>query len=414
MTILEQALDKINTIKKPQKEFFKILIQGLIGIAGRRTFRNLARYLQIDEHTFSRHMKKAFDFIGLNAELIKANKEDGDILIAAQDASFISKSGKSTEGLDYFWNGCAGKAEKGLELDAIAIVKINGYKKDGFTISAQQTAADPVPKKEKTKKKKTDLTRIDSYLNHLKMVASKLINLGIKHIAVDCFLSKKKYIDGAIESGLYIVSKLRKDARLLKLYNGPQKSRGRKKKFEPGKVTLEDFSDSVVTKIEDETDAIELRSKTIYSVALGREIKVVQVRKYIGENKIGEVFLFSTDLEIYDATIYLYYTSRFQIEFIFRDAKGFTGLADCQSRNTNRLNYHFNTSLLALNVAKLQDIQEQKKQQTQHAFSIINGARKYHVEIVLNRFISMLGLDLTLIKLRPDYEDMLAFGNITH
>ena len=59
MKILEQALNKIKSINKKQKDFFIILIQGLIGIAGKRTFRNLARYMQIDEHTFSRQMAKA-------------------------------------------------------------------------------------------------------------------------------------------------------------------------------------------------------------------------------------------------------------------------------------------------------------------------------------------------------------------
>jgi len=41
------------------------LIQGLIGIAGKRNFRNLVRYMQLEEHTFSRQMTKIFDFVGI-------------------------------------------------------------------------------------------------------------------------------------------------------------------------------------------------------------------------------------------------------------------------------------------------------------------------------------------------------------
>lgn len=40
-----------------------------------------------------------------------------------------------------------------------------------------------------------------------------------------------------------------------------------------------------------------------------------------------------------------YYRTRFQIEFCYRDAKLFTELTDCQSRDLNKLHFHFNASL---------------------------------------------------------------------
>ena len=45
------------------------------------------------------------------------------------------------------------------------------------------------------------------------------------------------------------------------------------------------------------------------------------------------VLLFSTDIEQDPKEIYQFYKLRFQVEFIFRDAKQFTGLADCQARD---------------------------------------------------------------------------------
>lgn len=138
------------------------------------------------------------------------------------------------------------------------------------------------------------------------------------------------------------------------------------------------------------------------------------MRKNINANKYAEAYLFSTDLELTELQIYEFYVSRFQIEFIFRDAKGFTGLGDCQSRDPRRINYHFNASLTALNVARFQDAELQEKKEVRHAFSMTNWARKYHVEIVINRFIAMFGLDQTLIKLHPDYDSLLSFGNIMH
>lgn len=411
MKILEQAFNKINGIHKKQRDFFMLLIKGLIGAAGKRTFRNLARYMEITEHTFSRHMAKAFDFIGLNSQMIKASKRDGDIFIAAHDASFIAKSGKQTYGLDYFWNGCAGKAEKGLEVDVIAVIKVNG-KKEGYTISAEQVPANTTPKAQRTKKKKTDFSKIDFCVEHVKKVLLELIDLGVNYIAVDAYFVKTKYVNGVVKLGLHVISKLRKDARLCRLYTGPQKARGRKKKFDKGSVNAEDFKDSLVTKIANEN--IELKSCIAHSVSLNCSIKVVWARKHITTTRYGEVFLFSTDLALDVLHIYEFYVSRFHIEFIFRDAKGFTGLDDCQSRDQRRMHYHFNASLTALNVAKIQDAELQKKHVTHHPFSMTNWTRKYHVEIVINRFISMFGFDQTFIKSHPNYSRLLSLGNINH
>ena len=65
---------------------------------------------------------------------------------------------------------------------------------------------------------------------------------------------------------------------------------------------------------------------------------------------------YSTDIHLPSEQIVEYYQARFQIEFIFRDAKQFTGLFDCQARHLPRLDFHFNASLIALNLAKHQRV----------------------------------------------------------
>jgi Transposase DDE domain len=412
MKIIKQALNKINSINKKQKDFFILLVQGLIGVAGKRTFRNLSRYLEITEHTIARQMTKAFDFIGLNVELIKLARKNNDIYIAAQDETFSTKSGNKTYGLGYFWNGSASKTEKGLAIDTIAAIKINGAEKDGYTISAAQIPANEKPKKTNNQKIIDEPTKIDFSLKHVKTVMPQLLDLGIKYMAADAFFAKIKYVNGIADLGLYVISKLRKDARLLRIYTGPQKARGRKKKFDTEKVNINDFKGSIVTQLDNEK--VELLSCIAHSVSLNRIIKVVWVRKFFGDGKCGEAFLFSTDAELDAINIFQYYVARFQIEFIFRDAKGFTGFSDCQSRDARRMHYHFNASLTALNVAKLQDHELQNNNKTQHAFSMSNWSRIYHVEIVINRFISMFGFDPTFIKSHPDFNNMLTFGNVKY
>lgn len=84
--------------------------------------------------------------------------------------------------------------------------------------------------------------------------------------------------------------------------------------------------------------------------AMKRFVRIVVWYNTDGSYKI----FFSTDLDMSAKDVIVTYRSRFQIEFAFRDAKQFTGLTDCQSRNKNALQNASNFSLTAINVAKLQ------------------------------------------------------------
>lgn len=72
-----------------------------------------------------------------------------DDWIAALDASFVCKSGKKTEGLGMFYNGCAGKAEPGLEISLLSLVSLSSN--TAYALDAQQTID------------KDDKTRVDLY-----------------------------------------------------------------------------------------------------------------------------------------------------------------------------------------------------------------------------------------------------------
>lgn len=62
---------------------------------------------------------------------------------------------------------------------------------------------------------------------------------------------------------------------------------------------------------------------------------------------------FSTDESMSGRDVMEYYCTRFQIEFCFRDAKQFVGLTDSQARDTRKLDFAFNSSFTAVNVAKI-------------------------------------------------------------
>jgi IS4 transposase len=120
--------------------------------------------------------------------------------------------------------------------------------------------------------------------------------------------------------------------------------------------------------------------------------------------------LFSTDVEQDPTDIYKLYTLRFQIEFLFRDAKQFTGLTDCQARNSLKLEFHFNASFTALNLAKVEAVQQQVG--TPLIFSMASVKRRALNEHLLDRFISNLDLSPSVIKSHPNYEKLKFYGMI--
>jgi hypothetical protein len=89
-----------------------------------------------------------------------------------------------------------------------------------------------------------------------------------------------------------------------------------------------------------------------------------------------------------------------QIEFLFRDDKQFTGLSDCQARGKAALHFHFNATMTALNLIKLQD-RHQVSVPEGHVISIMSWKIRKFNEHLLKRFSDMLGLDFSSIKSHP-------------
>ena len=126
---------------------------------------------------------------------------------------------------------------------------------------------------------------------------------------------------------------------------------------------------------------------------------------------VGNTVLFSTDTELEAKSIYRYYKARFQIEFIFRDAKQFTGLGHCQARGQDRLDFHFNASLAALNLAKV-DAYLSFDYDLATPFSMATQKMVYFNEHLLQKVFSILDLDLSLIKCNPDFVALRTYGAI--
>ena len=86
-----------------------------------------------------------------------------------------------------------------------------------------------------------------------------------------------------------------------------------------------------------------------YSKALRCKVRLVIWQMPNGKKKL----FFSTDPSLSGEEVLLYYRTRFQIEFCFRDAKGYTGLMDCQARDKWKLDFAFNASYITITASPL-------------------------------------------------------------
>lgn len=119
MTIVKQILKQMPVVGKPQAKFLETLFATILVLRGRVNFRNLSRYCDYSERAIARQFRHHFDWPDFHQRVINAALDPRSELISVQDASFIPKSGKQTFGLSHFFNGCASRPERGLEISTI-------------------------------------------------------------------------------------------------------------------------------------------------------------------------------------------------------------------------------------------------------------------------------------------------------
>ncbi len=411
-SIIAQVLSGMG-ISLPQRKFLQQLFPTWLSVRGRFNFMNVGRYAPVDERTLRRWFARGFSWPEFNSLLLARLIPAGDELIAALDASFVPKSGKKTFGLGNFFNGCLGRAQKGLEVSLVSVVDIT--KNTAYALSAKQTpsgdgsretAGKSGGKKSQDKKKEIEKeTRIDAYLEHFRTVRSFLPK-KVRYLAVDGYFTNYKFVQGVCALKLDVVGKLRRDADLRYLYHGPQKGRGRPRKY-AGKVHWSNLDMRRWKKEGELEKGVQLYSASLYHVSLKRKIRVVMLQE-TKDGKTRYALLFSTDLQLNARDILRYYKGRFQIEFLFRDAKQATGLNDCQARNKKALQFHWNAALCAINLAKWQEAKRSDK----HTFSVASCKMRHSNERLLEVFSHKLGLDWTWIKSHPEYPALCNYGAI--
>jgi hypothetical protein len=137
MTIVHDILKQIPGLGQPQRKFLATLFVTILVLRGRVNCRNLSRYCNYSERTIARQFREPFDWPDFHQRVLGTALDPRSELVSAHDASFIPKSGKQTFGLGHFFNGCASRAERGLEISTLAVVDVT--RRCAFTLAVVQT-----------------------------------------------------------------------------------------------------------------------------------------------------------------------------------------------------------------------------------------------------------------------------------
>jgi hypothetical protein len=401
-SLISAIIGKIGKTTKPRQKFIQHLFILYMGLRGKYNFINSARYGRYNEKTYRNQMEQPFDWAGFNTELILANCSPE--LIMAYDPSYLSKSGKKTPHIGRFWSGTAQTVKLGIEIGSLAVVDVdNGT---AFSLEAIQTPL--IPKGSNHEESSID--------HHLRVILNRAVEakkLNIEYLAVDGYFAKEKFVNGIIgNSNLHVICKFRQDANLRYAYNGPkQTGKGRPKMYN-GKVDTNRIDRRKVRYCFDIDESTCVFSGIVYSISLKRHVRIVYIENYDTDGYAkGHAILFSTDLNLTPEKILLYYKQRFQIEFLFRDAKNYAGLEHCQARSENKINFHVNASLSTVSLAKVLHYLPVPKDQRE-GFSMLDVKTMYFNQYITDLIFSKLALDLSCEKIRLLYEECLSIGRL--
>src|SRR2546428_201614 len=292
MRLLQSVLSCLKQTKQPQHKFVTHLLGLMLMLPGHATFRNMSRYSPYHERTFARWYGRNFDWVSLNQAAITEIVPPEPDQALVMDASFVPKSGKHTSGLDRLWNGSHSRAEKGREISTLAWLDITDNCAD--CLSVEQTppsaeTADP------------GTTRMDVSLDQRSRVVTTHALRFLRDVVPDGAYSKQQFVAGVRALELHQMGKLRADAHLRSLYQGPKRPGPGRQKTYDGKVNWSDLSR--FERLDTEDEHIVLYHQVLTHVQLKRDLQVVGV---VHTQRHRYAVLFSTDVDLEPQRLYRY------------------------------------------------------------------------------------------------------------
>jgi putative transposase len=360
---------------------FAIIIDSILGISNSVTSLSVARYSSLSYRTVQRfYALRDVNWLLVNLLLFKYFiYKKGKIYLLAADETVKGKAGKQTHGLGRFYSSMAKQVIPSVSFLAISLIDIEKGK--SFILGCKQLINNSlniknltkVNQKKKTEKKskgrpkgsknkvkpQPESTSYQVLKTLLDLVQSQfkvfLPELNCFHIVLDGFYGHEHYLLLASKNGLNIISKFKVNAHLILPYQGEQLGKGRPKTL-GDKVNLDNLDEQYyISTIQDgesnvSTKVYQFEAFTPKMAGLKLNI-VVMIHTHKSTKKVSRNILFTNDLNLKALNVINYYSLRFQIEFDFRDAKQFYGLADFknykETQVTNAVNIAFTMTIVS-------------------------------------------------------------------
>lgn len=356
-------------------ETFVIILNALLSMSGNKTMKNISRYTkgEICYKTIERFYNSSIPWLEMNLLLI-FKFVNNSVFLLASDETICSKSGKKTNGIDYFFSSILQKPIRSLCFSGISLIVPEKNKSYPLLMSqlifTQEEKEILNNKKEKLKNSKGGKRgRPKGSKNNVdinKILAPTFRLLEEQLEKVNKFLNKRvKYFVGDGKYGnntammlckkfeLFLISKLQHNSNLYLENTDKYSGKGRPKKYGE-KLDLKKLPNKYIVK-EEKVSNTEI-NRTYQMILLNKsfesKLNVVIVQKFVNK-KVAHVIFFSTDLKLDYQKIIDYYSSRFQIEFNFRDAKEFWGLEDFMNLKENRVLNASNLSMFMVNISNI-------------------------------------------------------------
>jgi hypothetical protein len=356
------------------------VITAILTMSGRVTMLGISRWTEKGDsyRTVQRFYNTLLPWTLLHWTFFKAELyQPGDVYILVGDESVVPKSGNHTHGLDQFFSSLYGKPIPGLAFFTLSLV--NTRERRSYPVQVEQllgaecgkaAASLTEPKKRPKAKGKRPVGRPKGSKNKDKtqvtltpelqliqnMVCKQQLlfngRVSPAYLVLDGHFGNNNALQMALQCGIDMISKLRCDAVLYFMYDGPQKKCGARRKY--GNKIAYDHIPARYLKASEVEDGIrtDYYQATMLHKSFAQPLNVVIIVKTnLKTGKRAHVILFSSDLNLSYEKLVDYYRLRFQIEFNFRDAKQYWGLDDFMNVEEIPVTNAANLALFMVNIS---------------------------------------------------------------
>jgi putative transposase len=363
------------------------IITAMLAMTGRITMLGISRWTDKggSYRTVQRYFQTTISWGQVMWQFFCAHlKQEGDEYVLAGDECVVTKSGKLTYGIDRFFSSLFGKPVSSVALFALSV--INCRERRAYPVLAEQvirTEEEKATAKKKAQQKKAkkkakggkpgrpkgsknrnksqviltpELLRIQRMIGQFLALAGNLIKLT--YLVLDGHFGNNNALQMVLGLGLHLVCKLRSDSALYFQYEGDNKRKKYGDKIDYANLPAR-FLKETTTEDGVRTD---IYQATMRHKEFACPLNVVIILKTILDTGASaRVILFSSDLQLAWDKLLDYYQLRFQIEFIFRDAKQHWGLEDFMNVKETPVTNAINLSIFMVSVSQvlLRDLRQE-------------------------------------------------------